>query len=377
MSVGIERLRELMAEALALAERGRFRVEPNPCVGALVVSSDGEVLGRGFHREYGGPHAEVHALADAGESARGATLVVTLEPCAHDEKKTPPCVAAVREAGIARVVVGSPDPNRATTGRAAAALAAAGIEVEEGVLGEECRLALRHYEAHLARGRPWVIAKWAMSADGRVADAVGRSRWITGAAARDLVHEIRGRVEAIVVGRGTVEVDDPQLTCRRPDGPALARPALRVVLDSRLGVPTTARLLAEPDAAPTLVIATSASDPDRRAVLQAAGVEVAVVAADEDGRVDPRAAWELLHARGVRRVLLESGGRLLGTVLRVSGAQQIMAFTAPVVIGGEPARSPFAGDGWPMSSAPRLLSPRVTAIGDDALLEGYWPALPA
>lgn len=357
-----------MAAAVELARQGRFRVEPNPPVGAVVLDADGAVVGRGFHACYGGPHAEVAALEEAGDRAEGGTLVVTLEPCAHDRpKKTPPCAPLVARSGVAHVVVGSADPDESTRGRGRTAIEAAGISYEEGVLREECDGLIARYAAHRGRGVPWTIAKWAASADGRTADAAGGSRWITGEAARALVHELRGRVDAIVVGAGTVVADDPSLTCRLPGGTS----PLRVVLDSALRTPPGCKIVATAGDTPTLILTTEAAPADRRAALEETAVELVTVEPRAD-RVDVAVAWRALHARGVRRLLLEAGGTLTGAVARAGLVHQVAAFIAPVVIGGDAAPRPLAGDGWPIAEAPRLAESRVTAVGDDALIEGYW-----
>jgi diaminohydroxyphosphoribosylaminopyrimidine deaminase/5-amino-6-(5-phosphoribosylamino)uracil reductase len=356
-----------MAEALALAAHGRFRVEPNPMVGAIVLDRGGNVAGRGFHARWGGPHAEAAALAEAGEKARGGTLVVTLEPCAHTGKKTPPCAAALVAAGVARVVAGAADPNPATAGRAAREFAEAGIAYETGVLEERCRDAVRRYARHLAADRPWIVAKWAMSLDGRISDASGASRWISGESSRALVHEWRASCDAVIVGRGTVEADDPSLTTRVPGG----RNPLRVVLDSALSTPLSAKVVATARETPTLVVCSEGADKDRRAALEIRDVEVAAVAFDGPGRVDLAAALRELHRRGVRRALLESGGGLAGSFARAGLVDQVAAFAAPVLLGaGHP---PSHGAGWPIGEAPRLEDVRVTPVGEDALIEGYWP----
>jgi len=370
------RLGSEMLAALELARQGCFRVEPNPLVGAVVLDRDGSAVGRGHHDVYGGPHAEVHALAAAGHAARGGTLVVTLEPCAHTAKKTPPCVEVVLSAGLARVVIGAADPNDATAGRAAPRLRAAGVEVVEGVEGAACAAALARYAWHRGTGVPWTIAKWAMSADGRSADAAGASRWISGPESRALVHELRARVEAVIVGAGTVVADDPRLTARDA-APSGLPPARRVVIDSGLRAPLERRVYTETGDAATTVICTAAAAPERRRALTGVGVVVEVVAADPDGRVDLVAAFRRLHATGVRRALLEAGPRLTGAALRAGVVRQVAAFTAPVIVGGDTAPTPFAGPGWHLAGAPRLAAARASACGADALLEGYLGGPPA
>jgi diaminohydroxyphosphoribosylaminopyrimidine deaminase/5-amino-6-(5-phosphoribosylamino)uracil reductase len=357
-----------MSIALDEAREGQFRVEPNPTVGAVVLDASGEVAGRGAHLAYGAPHAEIAALTDAGPRARGGTVVVTLEPCAHTAKKTPPCVPALVAAGVARVVAGVADPNPATGGRASAALAAAGIAYECGVLEERCRAAIARYAAHLSSTRPWVIAKWASSLDGRIADADWASRWISGPAARSWVFWTRAACDAVVVGSETVLRDDPSLL----PGPEQWGGPLRVVLDSRLRTPPSAKLVATARRTATLVVTVRGADAARRRALEAAGAQVAEVPAAADGRVDVSEAFQELHRRGVRRALLEAGGTLQAACLRAGVVDHVAAFVAPVVLGGA-GPSPFEGEGWPIGAAPRLEEVRITPVVGDALIEGYWP----
>ena len=265
---------------------------------------------------------------------------------------------ALLTAGIARVVAGAADPNPKTAGRAAKRFADAGVAYEIGVLREECEALIARYANHRTRGLPWTIAKWAMSADGRLADGSRRARWITGTAARELVHELRGRVEAIVVGRGTVEADDPALTCRLPGGGS----PTRIVLDSGLATPLSTRVVATARATPTLFLCAPRVRPERREAFRALGVEVVEAPADASGRVSPESAFRTLYGRGVRRVLLEGGGQLLGSCMRAGLVHQVMAFTAPVLLGGDRAPRPMEGPGWRIGHAPRLEEPRVTPV---------------
>src|SRR5262245_52454147 len=250
-----------MRRALELAERGRGAVEPNPLVGAVLVR-DGALVGEGWHQRYGGPHAEVHALAAAGPAARGATLHVTLEPCCHPGK-TPPCTDAVLAAGVARVVAAMSDPFPRVAGGGLARLRAAGLEVEVGLCeAEACRLNAPYLKL-LSRGRPWVHAKWAMTLDGKMATRTGDSKWIRGGGSRRLVHELRGRVDAVVVGLGTALADDPALTAR-PPGP---RVATRVVLDGRGALPGDLQVVRTAPETPTLIATTERSPAAWRADL--------------------------------------------------------------------------------------------------------------
>jgi len=364
-----------MRTALDAAAIAKFRVEPNPMVVAMLVDRRGELIHSAAHVCYGQPHAEARVLRGARQAAVnvvGATLYVTLEPCAHTEKKTPPCVPAIVESGIARVVAGAPDPNRATAGRAAKAFAAAGIKYE--VLpesdpdGAACRALIARYARHLYVERPWTIAKWATSLDGRIADASGAARWVSSEASRSIVRDLRASCDAVVVGAGTVLADDPQLVSGRESD----RFATRVVLDSHLRTPPTAKLVATARERPTLLVAARGADAERRKMLESAGAQVVELAAGADGRVDVAEAFRELHRRGVRRALLEAGGTLQAACMRAGVVDQVAAFVAPVVIGGG-GPTPFAGDGWSIASAPRLEEVRVTPVGTDALVEGYWP----
>ena len=237
-----------MKLALSLAARGAGWVSPNPMVGAVVVK-DGQVVGRGYHRRAGAPHAEVEALRSAGEAARGADLYVTLEPCNH-QGRTPPCTQAILAAGVRRVIIAARDPNPQVTGGGAEFLAARGVEVHEGLLDTEAQRLNEAWLHYVNTGRPWVMAKAACSLDGKIATVGGESQWLTGEAARGLGHRLRHRVDAIIVGIGTVLADNPQLTTRRPRGPA--KDPIRVILDSRLRLPLTSRLLHLDSAGPHL-----------------------------------------------------------------------------------------------------------------------------
>jgi diaminohydroxyphosphoribosylaminopyrimidine deaminase / 5-amino-6-(5-phosphoribosylamino)uracil reductase len=349
----------LLRRALGLAEGGWGRVAPNPLVGAVVVR-EGEVVGEGFHRVYGGSHAEVEALAEAGERARGATLYVTLEPCAH-EGRTPPCTEAILRAGIARVVFGSPDPNPAAAG-GAALLREAGVEVEGGVEADaERRLNAPFHHAYAPAGseRPWVALKLALSLDGGVADLEGRSRWITGEEARAEVHRLRAGFDAVAVGAGTAIADDPELTVRGAITPRVA--PVRVVFDRRLRLPRDGRL-ARTAAAPPVWVVTSApgSDPDRRG-LEAEGVRMLESGTLAEG-------LRQLSAAGIRSLLCEGGAGLASAFLRDAVVDRLYLFYAPLMLGPE-ALSPFHQiPSSPMTSAPRWRHLESRAVGADTLL---------
>ncbi len=353
-----------MRRALELALLGQGHVEPNPMVGCVVVQG-AEIIGEGWHRRFGEAHAEVEALKLAGLRAAGATMVVTLEPCCH-HGKTPPCIEAVVAAGIRRVVAAQPDPFPEVAGRGLAKLRSAGIEVEVGLLEAEARRLNAAYLKLLRTGRPWVLAKWAMTADGKTATRTGSSQWISSDESRAIVHQLRGRVDAIVVGRETARMDNPLLTAR-PPGP---RTALRVVVDTRASLYSDSQLVRTAREVPVLVAAgPQATQADRRRLAEA-GCEVLVCEADSHaGRLD-----QLLEELGRRRltnVLVEGGGRLLGTLLDARQIDEVHAFIAPKLLGGEAAGSPIDGEGiYDLSAALTLDSPEWRQVGPDVYLRG-------
>lgn len=359
---------ECMDLALALAALGAGTTDPNPMVGAVVVRN-GRIVGMGFHERLGTPHAEVHALEAAGPLAQGATLYVNLEPCAH-YGRTPPCTQAIIAAGIRRVVAAIEDPDPRVSGRGFAALRAAGIDVTVGVRAEAARRLNELFLKHASTGRPFVLLKSATSLDGRIATATGASRWITGPEARALVHKLRARYPAIMIGSGTALADDPELTART-DPPAPRQP-LRVVVDSRARLPVTARMLRAPGA--TLVATTEAAPPERRKALEKAGAEVLVLPQRADGRVDLVALMEELGRRGITGVLLEGGASLNGAMLDSGLVDKVMFFIAPMIIGGQGAPAAIGGTGAAtLADAWRLVDVSWEACGADLLVSGYIP----
>lgn len=328
-------------------------------VGAVVVR-DGQVVGTGFHRRVGAPHAEVEALREAGERARGATLYLTLEPCVH-HGRTPPCVDAVVAAGVRRVVACHADPNPQVAGRGFARLRAEGIEVATGRLAREAiRLNLLYLAATLL-GRPAVTLKWAMSLDGRIATASGESQWITGPRARRWALELREEHDAVLVGVGTVLADDPRLDRRLGLAPGRS---LRVVLDRRLRTPPTARLLTLEG---PVLLYTASADSDRRRALEAAGAEVVRLP-----DVGPVSVLADLQARGVRSLLVEGGAAVLGSFVGAGVFERVAVAAAPLLIGGAGAPGPVAGAGAPsLAGAAHLAELRVRRRGADVVFEGY------
>ncbi len=358
-------LTRAMRRAVDLARGVRGRTSPSPPVGAVVVQGD-RVVGEGATAPPGGPHAEALALAAAGEQARGATLVVTLEPCNHTGR-TPPCTQAIQRAGIARVVVGARDPNPHVAGGGLEALANSGIATEVGLLEREADALIAPFSTLVTRGRPFVTAKWAMTLDGKIAGPRGGEA-ITGPEARAEAHRLRDRVDAVIVGSATARIDDPRLTVR--PAPGDGRQPLRVILDSAASLPSDARMLGE--AGSTLVMTSRESAADR-ARLERAGAEVVRVAGGPEGRVELADALETLGARGLAHVLVEGGSRLLGALVAADLVDEVIVFIAPRLMGpGVPAlgSSPAAGRFLPWT----LDEPRVRQLGPDLVVHGRRPA---
>jgi len=360
-----------MTLALRLAAKGQGKTSPNPMVGALVVKN-GRIVGRGFHQGSGQPHAEILALNQAGPRARGATLYVTLEPCCHLRKRTPPCVPAVLQSGVRQVVVAMTDPNPMVKGQGIAALRRAGITVTIGTAQEEAVRLNRAYLHWVTTGRPYVILKAGMTLDGKVATAKGESRWITGPCARQDAHRLRSQVDAVIVGVGTVLKDNPTLTARLSARPLKLAPRqpLRVVLDSRLRTPPTARVCTTQDRAKTLIATTSLVSWSRRRPFERAGVEV-VSLSTKNGRVSLQALMTMLGKRGVTSVLIEGGSTVNAAALREKLVNHVLLYLAPTLMGGQDAVA-VIGDHSPkrLAQALRLRHVTVRRIGEDFVVEG-------
>jgi diaminohydroxyphosphoribosylaminopyrimidine deaminase/5-amino-6-(5-phosphoribosylamino)uracil reductase len=359
-----------LARAIELARRGTGAVKPNPVVGA-VIARDGEVLGEGWHIEYGGAHAEVNAIEACGlEDLSGATLYVSLEPCCH-EGKTPPCTDAILQAGISRVVVASDDPTEKASGRGLGILRDDGVEIvmADGELATSARLLNQAFRKHARVGRPWVLFKSAMTLDGKVATRTGDSKWISGESSRALAHQWRASVDAVVVGIGTALADDPQLTAR-PDGQLaeLPRQPRRVVFDTLARLPPTSQLVAAAAEIPlTIVVSRAAAHGDTEA-LEAAGAQV-IVATGENEPARVRSALDQLAADGITSALLEGGPHLAGAFLDAGEIDELRLFLAPLVLGGSSARDPLEGGGVErISEAVRALTFECEPIGEDLLV---------
>ncbi len=357
--------RAYMQEAIALAERGRGHTAPNPMVGCVLVR-DGRVIGRGYHHQYGGLHAERDALAACTEDPAGATMYVTLEPCCHHGKQ-PPCTDAILAAGIARVVVGATDPNPLVGGQGIALLQAGGVAVEAGLLAEEICEQNRIFMKYITQKRPWVSLKVAMTLDGKIATASGDARWVTSESARRFVHELRGQRSGICVGAGTVRLDDPMLDCR-VEG---YKNPVRILPDSRASLPLESRIARSAGEIRTLVAHTEAADAGKLEQLRACGVELLPCAA-ADGQVDLRDMLDRLGALGIDSILLEGGEALNGSFVAQDLVDEYYVFIAPKVLGGQDAKTAVGGVGFATMAAARDIEIRsVEHIGPDLLIHGY------
>jgi len=352
-----------MARALALAAEGLGRTFPNPPVGALFVRG-GRVVGEGFHRRAGAPHAEIEALRAARGRVRGATLYVSLEPCTH-HGRTPPCVDALLGLGLRRVVVAMVDPNPRVAGRGIARLRRAGIPVVVGPGADEARLLTAGYRSHVLRGRPLVTLKLAATLDGRIAAAGGDARWVTGPAARRLAHALRDVSDAVLVGAGTVRADDPRLTCRLPGG---HHPVRIVLAGPALRLPARARVL-ERGGPPTWVVAPRGAPAGRAAALRRRGVEVLLVPGRQ-GRVPFASLVRLLGARGLTSLLIEGGGTVAAEALRARVVDRVVLFVAPALLGGDAVAAVGPLALRRARDAVRVAGLAVARVGPDLVLEG-------
>ena len=352
-----------MRMALEEAKRGRGAVNPNPLVGAVIVLG-GEVLSTGYHTRYGELHAERQALANLeGKSCEGATMYVTLEPCCPQGKQ-PPCTDAIIAHKLARVVIGSRDPNPLVAGKGARILREAGIEVSEDVLRAECDAVNHVFMHYITTHRPYVMMKTAMTLDGKIACHTGASRWVTGEAARAYVQEMRNHYKGIMVGVGTVLADNPRLTCRLEGG----RNPVRIVCDSHLRTPLASNVVVTANEVPT-ILATTESDSAKHAPYLEKGCEV-LLCKEADGRVDLNDLMDKLGQKGIDGILLEGGGGLNESALRAGIVQGVASFIAPKLFGGASAKTPVEGVGVPSpDEAYSLAIKNVRFVGEDLLIE--------
>jgi len=356
-----------MRAALGLARRGLGSVWPNPAVGCVVVDAGGRVVGRGWTQPGGRPHAETEALAMAGAASAGATVYVTLEPCAH-HGKTPPCAEALIAAGIRRAVVAVEDPDSRVGGKGLAMLRAAGIEVTAGVLADEAADLNAGFFLTIRADRPLVTLKLGTTLDGRIATHGGESRWITGESARAAAHGLRAEHDAVMIGSGTALADDPELTCRLPG--MAERSPVRVVFDGRLRLPLTSKLVTSANEVPTWVITLAGGDDARREAFESAGIDLLDAPAGRDHQIDILAALALLADSGITRVLVEGGAHLAAALLRAGAVDRLVWFRAPRLMGGDghPAAVAFGIDH--LAQMPGFQRVEIRPLGED-LMETY------
>ena len=355
-----------MQRALHLAQQGQGRVEPNPMVGC-VITRDGAIVGEGFHTAYGKSHAEVEAIQAAGTTAKGGSLYVNLEPCCH-QGKTPPCTRAIMAAGLKRVIVGNEDPFDQVAGGGLAELRAAGIDVVTGIAASAARKLNAPYFHRLATGRPWVIAKWAMTLDGKIATGTGESRWISSEPSREIVHRLRGRVDAVIIGSRTALADDPLLTAR-PAGPRLAT---RIILDSNAALSLESQLAKTAGESPVLVVTGPAATAEATKNLAEKGCEILQLA-DNDPGVRLQLLLSELGKRGMANLLVEGGSQLLGSFFDQGLINEVHTFIAPILLGGN-GLSAIGGHGVEkMAESWKLEDLQVEQTGGDIYLQGRLP----
>ena len=376
--------RKFMERAIDLARFGRGWTNPNPVVGAVIVK-DGRVIGEGYHARYGGLHAERNAIASLTESARGAVLYVTLEPCCH-YGKTPPCTEAILKQGISRVVIGSRDPNPKVAGKGAAILREAGVEVEEDFMREECDQLNPVFFHYITIGTPYVVMKYAMTLDGKIATRTGESKWITGEEARRQVHRMRHEYTGIMAGIGTVLADDPMLNVRMGSGIRGSAPGepvwgsgadesrgkmkspVRIICDSRLRIPSECKICQTAGEYPTIVAHGTGRRQDIKR-LEDMGIQV-IAMPDKEGRVDLKNLMRILGRQGIDSILLEGGGELNESALRAGIVHSLKVFVAPKIFGGQQAKTPVTGAGVALpDEAKRFSLEAISPIGEDLLLE--------
>ena len=356
-----------MRRALELAEKGAGWVSPNPLVGAVIVK-DEEIIGEGYHERYGQLHAERNALAHCTKSPKGATIYVTLEPCCHHGKQ-PPCTDALLAAGIRRVVIGSKDPNPLVHGKGIRILREHGVEVTEHVMEKECDAENEVFFHYMQTKLPFVILKYAMTLDGKIATYTGASRWVTGEAARAHVHRMRNRYRAIMVGVGTVLADDPMLTCRLKGTENGANP-VRIICDTALRTPLESQIVRTAKEVPTILATCNRQEAMHMPYIEA-GCKI-LVTPEKDGHVDLSDLMRQLGQLGIDSVILEGGGTLNWSALQAGIVQKVQAYVAPKLFGGTEAKTPVEGQGFQTpADAVELTRTKITALGSDWLIEGY------
>ncbi len=355
---------EYMKLAIEMAKKGAGKVNPNPMVGAVVVK-DGRVIGQGYHKQYGGDHAEVNAFENTLVNPEGGTIYVTLEPCSH-HGKTPPCVDKIIKNKISKVVIGTLDPNPIVKGRGIKALEEAGIEVVTGVLEEECKKLNEVFMKYIVSKKPFVVLKTAMTLDGKIATEDGESKWITGENAREEVHKSRNKLASIMVGVDTVIKDNPELTCRLEGG----RNPIRIIVDSKLRIPMEAKVIID-NLSQTIIATTEFADKKKILSLEKLGVKVLIIKSKNE-RVDLQSLMIQLGELNIDSVFLEGGSTLNFSALEENIVDKIQVYISPKIIGGKNSKTPVGGSGIKkISDAIKLENMTVRYIGEDLLIEAY------
>ena len=357
-----------MRLALQEANKGSGRTSPNPCVGAIIVR-DNVIVGKGYHRKAGTPHAEVNAIEDAGSNIVGATIYVTLEPCNHTGR-TPPCTKAIIDAGLSRVVVGMTDPNPSVIGGGCAYLLSQGLIIESGVLDDECRAINRPFIKHSATGLPWVVMKAGMSLDGKITYVPGKGGRINGDKSKRVTHELRNSLDALLIGVDTAIIDDPSLTTRFSDTTDKRDP-VRIILDTHLRLSPDARLLRQQSDAQTWIYCGPEANSDLKDRLIEAGASVFPVNVSSEGRLDIRTVFSHLGANGITSVLVEGGASIHGSMFANDLVDEVYLFTAPVFIGDKGTALLSGYSALSSDKCPRIETIDCRMLGDDILLHGY------
>ena len=359
--------KHFMNRALTLAARGKGQTTPNPLVGA-VIANRGKIVGEGYHAQAGRPHAEIIALQQAKQLAAGATLYINLEPCCH-YGRTPPCTKAIIESGIKRVVLAMLDPNPLVSGKGKEELIRAGIPVETGLMAQQAYQLNEVFIKYITTQRPFVILKAAISLDGKLATASGQSRWITGIQSRQMSHQLRQEVDAILIGKGTVLADDPLLTVRLPE--VKAKNPIKVVVDSTLEIPLEAKIFSAQSPASTIVATLRHAPREKIKQLEERGIRVLILP-EKDQRVDLAELMQILAQEEVASIMIEGGAEINATALQLGIVDKVIFFIAPIIIGGKSAPGVLGGTGFPdLKKAVRLEKIQIKKLGRDYMLQGY------
>ena len=356
-----------MKEALRLAVKGKGRTSPNPMVGAVIVKNN-KIIGKGYHKKAGFPHAEIEAIRDAGEKAKGSRLYVNLEPCSH-YGRTPPCSEAIIKSGIKDVIIGMKDPNPLVAGKGIRKLKKAGINIVHGIMGKECRAINEPYIKYIAKKLPYVTLKVAGSLDGKISTKTGESRWITGDQARNYVHKIRDEVDAVMVGINTVLRDDPMLTTRLKKKDL--RHPVRIILDSRLKIPLTAKSVQLKNGQKTIVATTAKASLRKKKILEKMGVGVLLIK-EKESKVDMMDLMKKLGKMEISNIMIEGGAEVNASALQSGIVDKVIFFIAPIIIGGANATSSIMGNGISLlKDAVSIKEAKIKKLGRDFMLEGY------